>query len=145
METSKDERIRTEDKKVPFFHLNPGSASPNLRDEYSRSDNDKMEVISDQIPGTAPTPKNEQEPAIFSTSDSGLTALAPLASLTAPALQAPPRAAEKSKHKRQWLQEREESPRKELMTRRVVSLQELHRRRGLTLFQFFWEQGMTCG
>lgn len=145
METSKDERIRSEDKKVPFFNPNPGSPSPNLRDEYSRSDNDKIEVISDQIPGTAPTPKNEQEATIFSTSEAGLTAPVPLASLTAPVLQATPRSAEKSKQKRQWLQEREESPRKELMAKRVVSLQELHRRRGLTLFQFFWEQGMTCG
>lgn len=27
----------------------------------------------------------------------------------------------------------------------MVSLAELHRRRGLTLFQLFWEQGITCG
>ena len=145
METSKDERIKSEDKKVPFFHLNPGSPGPNLRDECSRSDNDKIEVISDQIPRTAPTPKKEQDATISSTSEAGLTALAPLASLTAPVLQAAPRSAEKSKYKRQWLQKQEESPRKELIARRVVSLQELHRRRGLTLFQFFWEQGMTCG
>lgn len=145
METSKDERIRSEDKKVPFFHLNPGSPGPNLRDEYSCSENDKIEVISDQIPGTAATPKNEQEATMFSTSEAGLTALAPMASLTAPVLQAPPRSAEKSKYKRQWLQEQEESPRNEIIARRVVSLQELHRRRGLTLFEFFWEQGMTCG
>lgn len=145
METSKDERIRGEDKKVSFFNLNPGSPSPNLRDEDSRFDNNKVEVFSNQIPEIAPRPKNEQEAIKFSTSEAGLAGLVPLASLTAPALQAPSRSAEKPKQKRQWLQEREESPRKEVTAKRVVSLQELHRRRGLTLFQFFWEQGMNCG
>lgn len=145
MENSKDECIRGEDKDASFFNLNPGGPRSNLRDENSRSDNNKIEVFYDQIPEIAPSPKNEHEAAIFSTSEAKVTGLVPLASLTAPALQAPPRSAKKPKHKRQWLHEHVESPRKEHMVKRVVSLEELHRRRGLTLFQFFWEQGMTCG
>lgn len=144
METSEDERIRGEDKKVSFSNLNPGSPTPSLRDPDSGSGNNEIEAISDQIPGIAPRQRTEQEATMFSTSEAGLTALVPLAPLTAPALQAP-QSAKKPKHRRQWSQEREESPRKEIIAKRVVSLQELHRRRGLTLFQFFWEQGMNCG
>lgn len=144
METPNDGRIRGEDK-VSLSNLNPGGPRSNLRDENTHCDDNKIELFSDEIRGIAPKPKNEQDENIFSTSEAGLTALVPLASITASALQTPPRSAREPKYKRQRLQANVESPKKELVAKRVVSLAELHRRRGLTLFQFFWEQGMTCG
>lgn len=145
MEAPNDERIRGEDKKVSLSNLNSGGPRSNLRDENTHADNNKIELFSDEIPGIMPRPKNEQDAKIFSTSEAGLTALVPLASLTAPALQTLPRSAREPKHKRQRLQANVESPSKQLVAKRLVSLAELHRRRCLTLFQFFWEQGMTCG
>lgn len=145
MDTPNDGRIGGEDKKVSLSIPNPGGPRSNLRDENTHCDNNKIKLFSDQTPGIAPKPKNEQDENIFGTSEAGLTALVPLASITASALQTPPRSAREPKYKRQRLQANVESPRKELVAKRVVSLAELHRRRGLTLFQFFWEQGMACG
>lgn len=145
MDTPNDGRIRGEDKEVSLSNSNPGGPSSNVRDENMHCDNKKIKLYSDQTPGISPKPKNEQDENIFRTSEAGLTALVPLASTTASALQTPPRSASEPKYKRQRLQANVESPRKELVVKRVVSLAELHRRRGLTLFQFFWEQGMACG
>lgn len=145
METPNDEQIRGEDKKVSLTNLSPGGPRSNLRDEDTHSDHSKIEFFSDEIPGIAPRPRNEQDTNMISNSEVGLTALVPLASLTASALQAPPQSAREPRYKRQRLQANGKRPRKDIVAKRVVSLAELHRRRGLTLFQFFWEQGMTCG
>lgn len=145
MDTPNDGRIRGEDKKVSLSNPNPGGPRSNLRDENTHCDNKKIKLFSDQTPGIAPKPKNEQDENKFSNSEAGLTALVPLAPITASALQTPPRSARGPKYKRQRLHANVESQRKELVAKRVVSLAELHRRRGLTLFQFFWEQGMACG
>lgn len=144
METLNDGRIRGEDK-VPLSNLNSGGPRSSLRHENTPCDNNKIELFSDQIPGIVSKLKNEQEEKIFSTSEAGLTAIVPLAPITASALRTPPRSAGEPKYKRQRLQANVGSPREKLVAKRVVSLAELHRRRGLTLFQFFWEQGMACG
>lgn len=145
METPNDGRIRGEDKELSFPNHNPGGRRSNLRDGKTISDNKKIEFFSDEIPGIAPRPKNEQDVNIFSTSETEMTSFVPLASLTASALPAPPRSAREAKYKRRRLQANVKSLRKEVVAKRLVSLAELHRRRGLTLFQLFWEQGMTCG
>lgn len=145
METPNDGRIRGEDKELSFPNHNPGGPRSNLRDGKTLSDNNKIEFFSDGIPRIAPRPGNEQDANIFSTSEAGMTALVPLASLMASALPATPRSAREPKYKRRRLQANVKSPRKEVVAKSVVSLAELHRRRGLTLFQLFWEQGMTCG
>lgn len=144
METPNDGRIRGEDK-VSLSNLTSGGPRSSLRDENTPCDNIKIRLYPDQIPGIVPKPKNEQDEKTFCISEAGLTAIVPLAPMTASALLTPPRSAGEPKYKRQRLQANVESPREKLVAKRVVSLAELHRRRGLTLFQFFWEQGMACG